>query len=88
VPEATFAATEQQTPGGRMLKFEFAIQTRYGQKIEGITIMGADQPDAERKLHQMYMHCEVVRCEVKLGDDKQKPAASVEDLLSLISKEQ
>lgn len=71
-----------------MLKFEFTIQTRDGQKVDGINIMGADQADAEHKLRQMYRHCEVLHCDVKLGDDKPKPAASVEDLLSLISKEQ
>jgi len=71
-----------------MLKFEFAIQTRDGQKVEGISIMGADQQDAERKLFQMYRQCTVIRCDVKLGDDRNKQTASVEDLLSLISKEQ
>jgi hypothetical protein len=69
-----------------MLKFHFAIQTRDGQKIDGINIMGADQADAERKLRQMYRHCEVVHCNVMQDDDRPKPVASVEDLLSLISK--
>ncbi|HYD82039.1 MAG TPA: hypothetical protein VEC06_19725 [Paucimonas sp.] len=70
-----------------MLKYEFSLQTRDGQRVDGIAIMGADQADAERKLRQMYRQCEVLRCDVKQNDERQRPAASVEDLLSLISKE-
>jgi len=68
------------------VKFGFSVQTRDGQRVDGITIMGQDQDDAERKLRQMYRQCSILRCEV-LADDRQKAAASVEDLLSLISKE-
>jgi hypothetical protein len=70
-----------------MLKFDFSVQTRDGQKIDRIVIMGRDQPDAERKLRQMYRHCSVLRCEVKHAEDKQRQVTSVEDILSLISKE-
>ncbi len=37
-----------------MLKFDFAVNTRDGQKVESIQIQGKDLPDAERKLFQMY----------------------------------
>lgn len=69
-----------------MLKFDFTIQTRDGQKIESIVIAGKDQPEAEHKLLQMYRQCQVLRCEAREGDDRQRHAASVEDILSLISK--
>lgn len=68
-----------------MLKFDFSIQTRDGQKIESIVIAGRDQEDAERKLRQMYRHCEVTRCRIK-GDGKQGQSTSIEEILSLISK--
>lgn len=71
-----------------MLKFDFSIQTRDGQKIDGILIMGKDQADAERKLYQMYRKCEILNCEIWAGDDKNRHATSIEDILSLISKEQ
>ena len=69
-----------------MLKFYFSVQTQSGQKVENILIAGKDQPDAERKLRQMYYQCEVVRCEIKQEEMKPGQAASVEDILSLISK--
>lgn len=71
--------------GDVMLKFDFSIQTRDGQKIESIVIAGRDQEDAERKLRQMYRHCEVMRCRIK-GDAKQGQSTSMEEILSLISK--
>lgn len=51
-----------------MLKYDFSIRTREGQKIESIVIAGRDQTDAERKLLQMYRHCTILRCEVKQRD--------------------
>jgi len=43
-------------------KYEFSIKTRSGQFIERLSIMGQSQEDAERKLNQMYHHCEIMRC--------------------------
>ena len=68
-----------------MLKFDFSIQTRDGQKIESIVIAGRDQEDAERKLRQMYRQCEVMRCRIK-DDPRQGQSTSMEEILSLISK--
>ena len=72
--------------GGYMLKFECSIRTRDGQKIESLLIGGRDQAEAERKLNQMYRYCEILRCEVKHNGARPSDAASVEDILSLISK--
>jgi len=69
-----------------MLKFDFSLKTRDGQKVESILIAGRDQPDAERKLHQMYRNCEVTRCDVRKTEDKSGQAMFVEDLLTLIAK--
>lgn len=67
-----------------MVKFHFSILTRYRHKIDGIAIMGRDQEDAERKLRQMYHHCEVVRCTLKQGNEKSVHTAAMEDLLPLM----
>lgn len=69
-----------------MLKFYFSVQTQSGQKVENILIAGKDQADAERKLHQMYYHCEVTHCEIKQEETKPGQIASLEDILSLIAK--
>lgn len=70
-----------------MLKFDFSIQTRSGQKIDSIVIAGRDQADAERKLLQMYRLCTILRCVTKHPDEKLWQATSIEDLLTLIAKD-
>jgi hypothetical protein len=69
-----------------MLKFDFAIRTRDGQRIDSLVIGAIDQQDAERKLNQMYRYCEILSCESKDAVIKQSDSTSVEDILSLISK--
>jgi hypothetical protein len=69
-----------------MLKFDFSLKTRDGQKVESILIAGKDQTDAERKLRQMYRNCQVTRCEIKNPEDKYCQAVFIEDVLSLIAK--
>ena len=73
-----------------MLKFDFSIKTRDGQRIDSLVIGGIDQQDAERKLNQMYRYCEVLRCDSKDlgvgGKQADLSSNSIEDILSLISK--
>lgn len=71
-----------------MQKFDFSIRTRDGQLIRRLIIAGRDQEEAERKLKQMYRHCEVVR----YGSHQQKmkkPGQTnlIEDITSLIKRE-
>lgn len=69
-----------------MLKFDFAICTRSGQKVDSIVIAGRDREDAERKLMQMYRQCTVDRCTVRQTEERGTQATSMEDILTLISK--
>jgi type II secretory pathway component PulF len=71
-----------------MLKFDFSVLTKDGQRVESIVISAQNQEDAERKLRQMYRYCEIVRCTPKEDDSMSKlsQAASIEDILTLISK--
>ena len=69
-----------------MLKFDFAIRTRSGQKIDSIVIAGRDREDAERKLLQMYRYATVTECRIRNPDGKVAHATSMEDILTLISK--
>lgn len=70
-----------------MLKFIFSVITRDGQKVESIQIHGKDLPDAERKLRQMYRHCEVINCKTIDTGNKLSQSVDIEDLLSLIAKQ-
>lgn len=69
-----------------MQKYDFSVKTRDGQRVESILIAGKDQPDAERKLRQMYRNCVVTRCEVRQSEDKYCQAVFIEDVLTLIAK--
>jgi hypothetical protein len=71
-----------------MQKFCFAIKTRDGQTVESLFIAGQDQDDAERKLRQMYLGCQVVRCSAAPMEVRRGPqGVEMEDLLSLIARE-
>ena len=45
-----------------MTRFGFNIRTRSGQRVDNICIMAANRQDAERRLRQMYHHCEITVC--------------------------
>src|SRR3546814_18803705 len=53
---AMAAIYECTTEGAVMLKYDFSVKTREGQKLESIVIAGIDREHAERKLRQMYRH--------------------------------
>jgi hypothetical protein len=74
-------------------KYGFRIRTRDGMVVEHLMIHGRDEADAERKLRQMYLHCEILECSVMQPAMMQPakrspnaPATSFEDVISLISK--
>jgi hypothetical protein len=43
-----------------MIRFGFNIRTKTGQRVDNIQIMAASLDDAERRLRQMYLHCEII----------------------------
>ena len=76
-------------------KFGFRIRTRQGLVVEHLMIHGRNEADAERKLRQMYLHCEILERSVMQPAVMQPtlvpvPAApdgtSFEEIVSLISK--
>lgn len=69
-----------------MLKYDFSVKTRNGQKVDSIQIFGRDLPDAERKLRQMYLNCEILQYKVIDPEHKVSQSADIEDVLSLIAK--
>jgi hypothetical protein len=67
-----------------MSKFGFRIRTRHGLIVENLLIQGRDEPDAVRKLRQMYLHCEILDRTVQ--EQKKAMRASFEDIVSLVTK--
>jgi len=45
-----------------MIRFGFTIRTRMGQRVENVSIIAGSQRDAERRLRQMYVQCEILEC--------------------------
>ncbi len=69
-----------------MFKYGFSIRTRSGTPVENLVVQARDQAEAERKLNQVYPHCEITECRVvhtTIGDD----GPSLESIISLISRQ-
>lgn len=47
-----------------IIKYGFRIRTRSGLIVDNLLIHGRDEVDAERKLRQMYQHCNILECTV------------------------
>ena len=45
-----------------MIKFGFKIKTRGGTVVDNLMISARDRIDAERKVTQIYHHCEILDC--------------------------
>jgi hypothetical protein len=43
-----------------MTRFGFNIRTQTGQRVDNIQIVAASMVDAERRLRQMYLKCEII----------------------------
>jgi hypothetical protein len=74
-------------------KFGFRIRTRQGLIVEHLMIHGRDEADAERKLRQMYLHCEILERSVMQPATMQPSPSSIpgdgtsfEEIASLITK--
>ena len=67
-----------------MRRFGFNIRTRSGQRVDNICIMAANQADAERRLRQMYHHCEIIHCHSEAVTRRSDPL-DLEGVISIIS---
>lgn len=67
-------------------KFGFRIRTRQGLVVENLMIHGRDEADAERKLRQMYLHCEILERTVQGRPPRTGHHHSFEEVVSLVTK--
>mgnify|MGYP001050759604 FL=1 len=67
-----------------MIRFGFQIRTKTGQRIDSISIIAATQPDAERRLRQMYHHCEIIDCREQ-AVPRRIDTLDIEGVIGLIS---
>lgn len=69
-----------------MFKFAFRIRTRSGLPVDNLVVQARDQADAERKIAQMYLHCEVIECK-QLALPVREEGSDLEGIISLISRQ-
>ena len=67
-----------------MIRFGFNIKTRTGQRVENISIVAGSQRDAERRLRQIYHHCEIIECNAQTVP-RRVDTLDVEGVIGLIS---
>ncbi|HKQ25063.1 MAG TPA: hypothetical protein VJT81_11540 [Burkholderiales bacterium] len=68
-----------------MIKFGLKIRTRSGLPVDNLVVQARDQADAERKIKQMYMHCEILECrQIQTARDE---ATDLDGIISLISRQ-
>ena len=66
-------------------KYGFRIRTRSGAVVDNLLIFGRDEPDAERKLRQIYLGCEILEAKRLLIQAPRTSPVTFEDVVDLIS---
>ena len=74
-------------PAEPMIKFGFRIRTRSGLPVDNLVVQARDQAEAERKIVQMYMHCEIIECR-QIASPVREDGSDLEGIISLISRQQ
>ena len=67
-------------------KFGFKIKTRGGTVVDNLMIAARDRLDAERKVTQIYHHCEILDCQEMQPSGREEPL-DLERVINLISRE-
>jgi len=73
-------------PSSPMTKYGFRIRTRSGTPVDNLVLQARDYAEAERKINQIYPHCEILECrqiQSPTGDD----ALNLERIISLIASQ-
>lgn len=69
-----------------MIKFGFKIKTRGGTVVDNLLIAARDRAEAERKIAQIYHHCEVLDCHEVLPPIREE-GFDLERAINLIDSE-
>ena len=68
-----------------MTKYGFTIRTRGGQKVDNIVIIAPDGEQAERRLRQMYLQCEIVN-RLETSAEARRVPHDADSLINLIAR--
>lgn len=70
----------------QMIKFGFRIRTRSGLPVDNLVVQARDQTEAERRITQMYLHCEIIECK-QIAAPSRDEGSDLEGIISLISRQ-
>ncbi|MEO8157444.1 MAG: hypothetical protein ABI648_06580 [Betaproteobacteria bacterium] len=73
-------------PTQHLTKFGFKIRTRSGLPVDNLVVHARDQAEAERKITQMYLHCEIIECR-QIALPVRDEGIDLEGIISLISRQ-
>lgn len=68
-----------------MIKFALKIKTRGGTVVDNLMIAARERSEAERKVSQIYHHCEILDCHEVLASVKEE-TLDLERAINLINK--
>ena len=68
-----------------MVRYGFNIKTRSGPRVDNICIMAPTREDAERRLRQMYHHCEIIGCHAE--SVRRSDPLDIENVIGMISND-
>lgn len=69
-----------------MIKFGFKIKTRSGTTVDNLVFAARDRAEAERKVKQIYQHCEILGCR-ELQQMVKEEGFDLESAINLINKQ-
>ena len=68
-----------------MIKFALRIRTRSGLPVDNLVIHARDRSEAERRITQMYLHCEILECK-EINPPVREDDMNFENIISIISR--
>jgi len=73
------------TAANQMIKFALRIRTRNGLPVDNLVIHARDRDEAERRINQMYLHCEILECK-EIQSSVREDNINFENIISMISR--
>jgi len=68
-----------------LIKFAIRIRTRGGLPVDNLVIQARDRNEAERRINQMYLHCEILECR-EMQSAVREEDMNFENIITLISR--
>ena len=73
-------------PQSQTARFGFRIRTRSGAVVDNLLFLGQDESDAERKLRQIYVGCEILESRRLRMQASRSSALSFENIVDLLAE--